>query len=134
MINMLKPATPRKGAKTTHAVSAGCLSQLDLPVRPGFLTAARVIEANVPRITGPDWLIFYPSPVTFSIALPAGLKAGTVVEWEDRQHGSWRDWLYTVVTAVSETSVAFAHAGRGPDGALAAAMAANTIRERLTSH
>ena len=119
--------TARKGSRTTHAVRDGRLNQLDLPVRPGHLTAVRVVEANVPRLTGPDWLFIH-SPITFAIALPDGLALGAVVEWEDQPGGSWQDWLYTVVTAISGTSVTFAHAGRGPSGALEAARAGNTLK------
>jgi hypothetical protein len=118
--------SPRKGSKTTHAVTGGCLGQLDLPAWPGFLTGVRVVEANVPRITR-DMVICHDA-VTFRIMLPPDLAPGTVVEWEDRQGGSWRDWLYTVVTASSAKSVTFAHAGRGPDGALEAARRGSAIR------
>jgi hypothetical protein len=115
--------------RTTHAVTNGCLGQLDLPHRPGFLTAARVVEANVPRITR-DLLICH-GPVTFRIMLPPDLKPGTVVEWADAPDGSYADRACTVVTAVSARSVTFAHYGRDAKGALAAARAANKLREKL---
>ena len=117
----------RKGSTTTHRVTGGCLGQLDLPVHPGHLTAVRVVEANVPRITGPDWLIFHPSVIAFEIMLPDGLAPGAVVEWDDRPGGDWDCW-YTVVTAVSATSVTVTHCGRGPDGALAAAVKSSGMR------
>lgn len=111
---------------TTHAVKDGCLSQLDLPVRPGFLTAVRTVEANIPRITR-DWLIFNPSAVAFAIALPEGLEPGTVVEWADiRDDLDGR--MHTVVTALTPRSITFAHLGRGAVGALEAAKWANDLR------
>ena len=114
---------PRTRAKhTTHAVRNGYLDQLDLPHHPGFLKAVRTVEANVPRITR-DWLIVH-GPVTFSVSLPADLKPGTVVEWADGE--SLADCSYTVVTALTATSVTFAHLGRDATGALEAALWANT--------
>lgn len=119
--------TTRKGSRTKHAVRDGCLWQLDLPVWPASLTAVRVVEANVPRITGPDWLIIH-GPVTFRIELPDGLAPGAVVEWDDQPGGSWQGYWYTTVTAISDTSVTFRHAGHGPEGALEAARFGSDIR------
>lgn len=114
---------PRTRAKhTTHAVKDGRLGQLDLPHRPGFLKAVRVVEANVPRITR-DLLICH-GPVTFTVMLPPDLKVGAVVEWAEGE--CLADCSYTVVTAISGTSVTFAHLGRDAEGALAAALWANT--------
>ena len=115
--------------RTTHAVSNGYLDQLDLPHHPGFLKAVRTVEANVPRITR-DWLICH-GPVTFTIMLPADLTPGTVVEWADVPDTSLTDCTYTVVTAMNATSVTFAHIGRDADGALAAALYANQLREQV---
>jgi hypothetical protein len=117
----------RKPRITTHAITRGYLDQLDLPVKPGFLTAVRETIANVPRITGPNWTIAHTLP-RFGIMLPAGLAPGTVVEWADTPGGeaTLADLNYTVVTAISARSVSFAHFGRDADGALAAAYYANT--------
>jgi hypothetical protein len=116
---------PRSRAKhTTHAVKNGCLDQLDLPHRPGYLKAVRVVEANVPRITR-DLTIRH-GPVTFQVMLPPDLKPGTVIEWADAPDESLADCAYTVVTAVSAKSVTFAHLGRDATGALEAAFWANT--------
>jgi len=111
--------------QTEHALAGGCLQQLDLPVKPGHLRAARVIEANVPRLTGDDWMFIY-GGVTFMIELPRGLRPGAVVEWDDRQDEL--NCAYTVVTAMTATSITFAHCGRGAKGALAAASAASAMR------
>jgi hypothetical protein len=113
--------------RTTHAVTGGYLGQLDLPHRPGHLKAVRVAEANVPRITR-DLLICH-GPVTFNIMLPPDLEPGMVVEWAEGE--SLAGCTYTVVTALSATSVTFAHYGRDAKGALAAAQAANELR-RMT--
>lgn len=114
--------------ETTHMVSERRLGQLDLPAVPGFLTAVRVVEANVPRIVGPDWLFIH-SPITFTIDLPDDLAPGMVVEWDDA--GDAGDYcLYTVVTRLTAGSVTFAHFGRGPDAALSAARYANTTFRR----
>lgn len=111
---------------TSHAIKGGCLGQLDLPVMPGFLVAVRVTLANVPRITGPAWLIRHTLP-WFTIALPdEGLTPGTVVEWANQPDTSIADLYYTVVEAIDDRSVTFAHFGADADGALAAAFYANT--------
>jgi hypothetical protein len=117
----------RRPRITTHAVTNGYLGQLDLPVKPGFLTAVRETYANVPRLTGPDWTIAHTLP-RFGIMLPAGLAPGAVVEWADTPGGeaALAGLNYTVVTAISPRSVSFAHFGRDADGALAAAYYANT--------
>ena len=116
---------PRSRAKhTTHAVKNGYLGQLDLPHHPGHLKAIRTFEANWPRITR-DWLIVHDA-VTFRLMLPTDLKPGTVVEWADSPDQVSGDRAYTVVTALSATSVTFAHLGRDAKGALEAAYWANT--------
>ena len=119
--------TTRKGSRTRHTVRGGRLNQLDLPVWPASLTAVRVVEANFPRITGPDWLIIH-GPVTFSVELPIGLVPGAVVEWDERPDSFWPDYWYTTVTFIRETSITFRHAGRGPDGALEAARFGSYIK------
>ena len=111
--------------RTTHAITNGCLGQLDLPVKPGFLVAVRVTLANVPRITGPAWLIRHTLP-WFTIALPDELMPGTVVEWARQPDTSIADLYYTVVEAIDGRTVTFAHFGADADGALAAAFYANT--------
>jgi hypothetical protein len=118
---------PRRGDRSTHAVRGGCLRQRDLPVHSGHLSGVRVVEANVPRITGPDWLFFH-DVTEFRIDLPEGLAAGQVVEWDDQPPIGPGPW-YTVVTEITAESVTFAHCGRGPDGALAAALAANAMND-----
>jgi hypothetical protein len=117
--------------RTAHAVTGGYLGQLDLPHHPGFLKAVRTVEANVPRITR-GWLIVH-GPVTFSVTLPADLAPGMVVEWADAPDQVLADCTYTVVTAMSATSVTFAHYGRDADGALAAAVAGNGLREKVSA-
>ena len=72
-----------------------------------------------------DLLIVH-GPVTFSVMLPPDLKPGTVIEWADAPDTSMSDCTYTVVAALSGTSITFAHLGRDATGALAAALWANT--------
>jgi hypothetical protein len=122
------PEPPRRRGprRTTHAITDGCLGQLDLPVKPGFLVAVRVTLANVPRITGPAWLIRHTLP-WFTIALPdEPLTPGTVVEWANAPDEALADLYYTVVEAISDRSVTFAHFGKDAGGALSAAYYANT--------
>jgi hypothetical protein len=112
---------------TTHTlVRGGYLRQLDLPHHPGRLVAIRTVEANVPRITR-DWLICH-GPVTFEVMLPDDLTVGAVVEWVDQPAETLDDHEFTVITALTATSVTFARYGTGPDGALAAARAASRLR------
>ena len=49
-----------------------------------------------------------------------------VMEWANTLDQVDTDRTYTVVTALSRTSVTFAHFGRGAKGALEAAFFANT--------
>jgi hypothetical protein len=120
-----RPPAPRRPRLTTHALTDGCLGQLDLPVRPGFLVAVRVTVANVPRITGPAWLIRHTLP-WLTIALPDDLRPGQVVEWASQPDETLADLYYTVVEAITPRAVTFAHFGRDADAALAAAYYANT--------